>query len=68
MESKISAAIKLKYSPVAIILTDQKPDEGTQFKEGKRGCVGSMLVAAAKGRTAIFDRKTFGCPCQLCKG
>jgi uncharacterized protein (DUF169 family) len=48
--------------PVAIIWTDEKPSEGLQFKEGKRGCVASMLVAASKGRTAFFDRKTFGCP------
>ncbi len=61
MESKLAKAIGMKYSPVAVILTNEKPVEALQFKEGKWGCTISMLNAAAKGRTAVFDRKTFGC-------
>ena len=61
MNSKISEAINLKYSPVAIILSNEKPEEGLQFKEGTWGCVASMLFASSKGKTAFFDRKTFGC-------
>lgn len=63
MESKLTSALKLKLEPVAVILTDDKPAAGLHFKEGNMfGCVASMLVAASKGRTAYFDRKTFGCP------
>jgi uncharacterized protein (DUF169 family) len=62
MESKISKAINLKNSPVAVILTNEKPESGMQFKEGTWGCVASMMVASAsKGKTAFFDRKTYGC-------
>ncbi|MFZ5632429.1 MAG: DUF169 domain-containing protein [Bacillota bacterium] len=61
MESKIAQAIQMKYSPVAVVLTDHKPDQALQFKEGRWGCVVSMLNAAAKGKTTVFDRKTFGC-------
>ncbi|SMC35304.1 DUF169 domain-containing protein [Sporomusa malonica] len=61
MTSKIAAAVNLRYSPVAIIFAAEKPAEALQFKEGRWGCVVSMLNAAAKGRTAVFDRKTFGC-------
>ncbi|HOV78826.1 MAG TPA: DUF169 domain-containing protein [Bacillota bacterium] len=61
MESKIARVVGMKYSPVAVILTDKKPEQALQFVEGRWGCVVSMLSAAAKGRTAVFDRKTFGC-------
>jgi len=62
MNSKIASALKLNNSPVAIILSNDKPEDGIQFKENIWGCVASMLSASAtKGRTAYFDRKTYGC-------
>ena len=61
MKSEIAKAIQLRYSPVAILFSDEKPAETLQFKEGRWGCVIAMLSAAAKGRTAVFDRKTYGC-------
>ncbi len=61
MCSPISRAIKLKHSPVAIILTNDKPENAVQFKEGVWSCVIAMLNAAARGNTAVFDRKTTGC-------
>jgi uncharacterized protein (DUF169 family) len=61
MESRIALELKLKYNPVAIIFTDEKPEGAVQFQGGRWGCVISMLTAAAKGRTACFDRDTCGC-------
>jgi uncharacterized protein (DUF169 family) len=62
MLSPLADALGVKIAPVAIILTDQRPDDATQFKPGRMGCVASMLLTAAKGRTVFFDKDTFGCP------
>ena len=64
MNSQLVNALKFKMQPVALILTDDKPDEGLHFKEdSRRGCVASMLVSASKkSRVAYFDRKSYGCP------
>jgi uncharacterized protein (DUF169 family) len=62
MRSRLAEALAMTLSPVAILLTDTKPERAAQFKEGRRGCVAALLRSAARGRTLIFDRKTSGCP------
>lgn len=62
MESKIAVFIGMKTHPVAILWADQAPEGALQFKPGRWGCVMSMMAAAAaKGRTAVFDRQSYGC-------
>lgn len=39
MKSKIAEAVKLKTSPVAVLWSDDKPDNALQFKEGRWGAV-----------------------------
>jgi len=44
MNSQLVNALKLKMQPVAIILTDDKPEDGLHFKEGStRGCVAELI-------------------------
>ncbi len=61
MESKIAAAVGLKFNPVAVLLTDVKPENALRFKKGKWGCVMFMFANAAKGKTAVFDAESYGC-------
>ncbi|HPV48475.1 MAG TPA: DUF169 domain-containing protein [Smithellaceae bacterium] len=61
MESQIARALCLKYEPVALLWADEKPEGAVQFAEGKWGCVMWLLAAAAKGKIAAADARTFGC-------
>ncbi len=61
MESQIAKAIHLKYQPVALLWSNEKPEGAMQFSEGKWGCVMWLAVHAAKGKAAVADAKTFGC-------
>ena len=49
MESKIVQSVQMKYSPVALIFTNEKPEGSIEFQEGRWGCVIAMLNGAAKG-------------------
>jgi uncharacterized protein (DUF169 family) len=62
MQSQIAAALQLKYSPVAILWSDEKPEGAMQFAPGRWGCVMAAFAAAAsQGKVAAFDRETYGC-------
>lgn len=62
MQSELARRLKLKYAPVAILFTNEKPQDAREFMEGRWGCVISMLTASAKGRgSAVFSRTNHGC-------
>lgn len=61
MESVLARELKLAFPPMAIIFTDDKPDGAVMFVEDRWACVVSMLKVVARGKTAAFDRKRYGC-------
>jgi uncharacterized protein (DUF169 family) len=61
MESVIAKAILLKYHPVALLWSGEKPQGAMQFQEGNWVCVMWLAAYAAKGKAAVADVKTFGC-------
>ncbi|MDD5564153.1 MAG: DUF169 domain-containing protein [Thermoanaerobaculaceae bacterium] len=62
MDSTIARAIRAEHEPVALLFSDELPQGAMQFAEGKWGCVmWLLLAAAAKGKPAAADRRTFGC-------
>ncbi len=62
MHSQLADALGPKHPPVAILLSDTRPEGAIQFKPGRMGCVAAMLLTAAGGRPVCFDGQTFGCP------
>ena len=62
MKSEITRVLSLKYEPIVILGTNEKPKNAVQFEKDKMGCVIDMLIAAVRGMTAVFSRRTCGCP------
>ncbi|MDF2873564.1 MAG: hypothetical protein K0R22_247 [Sporomusa sp.] len=61
MESRLVKELSLRYEPVAVLLSNEKPEGALQGKEGQWSCAIPLFIAAAKGKTAVFERKTTGC-------
>lgn len=61
MNSEIASRLKLRYAPIAILFSNERPPDAMEFVENRWGCAVAMLTAAAKGKTVVFSRKTFGC-------
>ncbi len=61
MESKLQKALKLKYPPIALLWSDEKPNNAMQFKEGKWGCVMFLYNNALRGNVSVADSHTYGC-------
>lgn len=61
MESRLVKELNLRYEPVAVLLSNEKPAGALQGKEGQWSCVIPLFIAAAKGKTSVFERKTTGC-------
>jgi len=61
MQSIVHEKIDTAYPPVALLWSDEAPENAMQFKPGKWGCVMWLAANAARGRTSVCGRETFGC-------
>ena len=63
MKSITAEKLRLEYEPVAILWSNTKPDGALQIKPHGQTCIMPYFAqVATKGRTAVFDRETYGCP------
>lgn len=62
MESCLVKELNLRYEPVAVLLSNEKPQGALQSKGDRWSCIIPLFIAAAKGKTAVFERKTTICP------
>jgi uncharacterized protein (DUF169 family) len=63
MKSITAKKAGLVYQPVAILWSDIKPEGALQIKPGGRSCIMPFFASVlTKGKTAVFDRESFGCP------
>jgi len=62
MNSKLIESLALRYEPVAVLLSNTKPEYALQSKEGVRSCIIPLFIAAMKGNVSVFERKTTMCP------
>jgi uncharacterized protein (DUF169 family) len=62
MESIIRKELKLRYPPIAVILTSDKQGDPPKFKENGWSCTIRMFAEAARGNIVALDRKAVRCP------
>ncbi len=63
MKSITAEKLRLDYGPVAILWSDTKPEGALQLKAHAPSCIMFLFAqVVTKGKTAVFDRETYGCP------
>ena len=63
MKSITAEKLLLDHEPVAILWSNTKPEGALQIKPHGFGCIMPFFAhVAMKGKTAVFDRETYGCP------
>lgn len=63
MKSIVAEKAGLRHEPVAILWSNQKPEGALQIRPHAQACIMPFFAqVAVKGKTAVFDRETYGCP------
>lgn len=53
MNNDLANLLHMEYSPVGVFYLDEKPEGVFEFPAGKRTCVVSMILMAAKGKAVV---------------
>ncbi|MCP4623561.1 MAG: DUF169 domain-containing protein [bacterium] len=62
MESEIVKYLRPEFEPVAVVWSDDLPDNALQFKEGRFGCILYLFAEASRrGRVAGGSRESVAC-------
>jgi Uncharacterised ArCR, COG2043 len=63
MQSITAKKLRLAYDPVAILWSNTKPEAALQIKPHGQTCIMPFFAqVATRGKTAVFDRESYGCP------
>jgi len=63
MKSITAEKLRLGHEPVAILWSNIKPVGALQIKPHGQACIMPFFAQVAmKGKTAVFDRESYGCP------
>ncbi len=63
MKSITAEKLGLAYEPVAILWSDTKPGGALRIRPGAQTCIMPFFAqVVTRGKTAVFDRESFGCP------
>jgi uncharacterized protein (DUF169 family) len=63
MKSITAEKLRLEYEPVTILWSNTKPEGALQIKPHGQTCIMPYFAqVATKGKTAVFDRESYGCP------
>ncbi len=62
MKSTIVRNLKPEFEPVAVVFSDEMPDNALQFKKGKFGCILNLFASASKrGRICACSKENIAC-------
>lgn len=63
MKSIIVEKLKPDFKVVAIVTSNEKPENALSLVPGRYACIMPFFAQVAKnGKTAVFTRETYGCP------
>jgi hypothetical protein len=63
MKSSVVENLKPEFEPVAVVWSDDIPENALEFKEGRFGCILHLFAEASRrGRVAGGSRETVVCP------